>query len=202
MSISATLKKKEPWGTEERYTLMALIPMIGGIIVFTALYFYVERVAQVEIIFQDFEQGNGTPGAYFENFFQTDPAFETFTVYEGARSLKAVALWGGTVRINAASPTGYFDLRDATSLSVWVYDTQGNNPAQLRLRDSDGDGGIGDDGYFVWSSIPAQQNQWTKITWDLSSYPSVPDLDLDRIASIELYEYNSGTYYLDKASFL
>jgi hypothetical protein len=39
------------------------------------------------------------------------------------------------------------------------------------------------------------------ITWDLTQYPAVPNLDKDRIASVELYEWNEGTYYFDDLNF-
>lgn len=155
------------------------------------------------VMFQDFEEGNDTPGVYFEDIWQANAEFETSIIHEGTRSLKVVVLdnIAGTVRINAASLIGHFDLSNATTFSVWVYDTQGNNTVELRLKDSEGNGGSGQDGNTLWSLMSAEQNQWTKITWDLSIYPSVPGLDNDRIASIELYEFNPGTYYFDNASF-
>ena len=107
---------------------------------------------------------------------------------------------GGTVRIFAASPSGHFDMTDATNFSVWVY-TDAVCSVQLRLKDSDGDGGSGADGYFLWSSMSSMQNQWTLITWNLNQYPSVPNLDRDRIAAIELYVGSNGTHYFDSAGF-
>jgi len=156
-----------------------------------------------EITFQDFEVNNGTPGAYYYDVWQSSPGLDQNTVHGGSRSLRMVAgRGGGTVGIRAASPSGYMDLSRAKTISVWVYDTQGNNTVQLRLRDADGDGGSGADGRYMWSSVSSVQNQWTRITWDLSGYPSVPKLDMDRIASIELYEWNQGTYYFDDLKFV
>lgn len=155
--------------------------------------------------FQDFELGNGTTGAYFWDVAWETPAFESSIVHGGRRSVKMTAPsgnpQGGTIAIAAASPVGYFDLRYAQTFSVWVYDTQGNNTVQLRLKDSDGDGGSGEDGYYLWSTMSSVQNQWTKITWNLSQYPNVPNLDKNKIAWVELFEWWDGTYYFDDLTF-
>ncbi|GEM_PF-5036601 len=186
-----------------RYALMALAPMVGGILVFSALYFYTGETAPSEVMFQDFEEGNGTPGAYFWDVWQGSSMFEASTVHGGERSVRMTAGEnGGTIAIAAAFPSGYVDMSNATSFSIWVYDTVGNNTVQLRLKDADGDGGSGEDGYYLWSSDSSVQDQWTKITWDLSLYPSVPNLDWDRISSIELFEHHSGTYYFDDSNFV
>lgn len=154
------------------------------------------------VMFQNFEPGNGTPGDYFWDVWQSSPSFESSIVQEGTRSVKiTTGSGGGTVGINAASSSGYFDMTNATYFYIWVYDTQGSNTVQLRLKDNDGDGGSGNDGNFLWSSMSSVQNQWTKITWNLSQYPNVPNLDWNRIAAIEIYELNQGTYYLDNACF-
>lgn len=162
----------------------------------------VSEAAPTENVFQDFESGNGTPGNYFEEIWQSGPIFETSTVHGGTRSMKiTTGNGGGTVAILAANPSGRIDMSFATSISLWVYDTQGSNTIQLRLRDLEGDGGGGGDENYLWSSMSSVENQWKKITWDLDIYPNVPDLDLDRIASIEIYEWNEGTYYLDDVKF-
>ncbi|MEM2878177.1 MAG: PKD domain-containing protein [Candidatus Hadarchaeales archaeon] len=148
-----------------------------------------------ESVFQDFELNNGTPGAYFYNAWRSSSAFETNTVHRGNRSIKVVVppvlneAYGATIGINAASSTRYIDLSNATEISVWVYDTQGNNTIELKLKDLTGNIGAG-----VWSDRSATWNEWTKITWDISNYQGVV---MSRIASIELYEWNEGTYYFD-----
>lgn len=149
-------------------------------------------------VFQDFEPNNGTSGSYFQDIYQSSPVFETANVHSGTRSLKITAgTGGGTVGISAADNSGYLDISTAKSVSIWVYDTQGNNTIQLRLRDADGDGGSGGDANFLWSDDSSVQNQWTKITFDLNRYPDVANLDLTRISKLEFYEYNQGTYYFD-----
>lgn len=151
--------------------------------------------------FQDFEEGNGTPSAYFYEAWRSSLSFENSIVHGGTRSVKIIVPApdeniGAVIGINVATPLGYVEIQNATTISVWVYDTQGSNTIELKLKDSDGTVGSG-----LWSPMPSTQNQWIKITWDLSQYPSAPDLDWNRIASIELYEWNQGTYYFDDANF-
>src|SRR3989338_9114060 len=156
------------------------------------------QVGVTNNVFHNLDPNNGTSGIYFQDIYQSSPAFETTTVHSGTRSLKITAAsGGGTVGILAANSSTYLDLSTATSLSVWVYDTQGNNTLQLRLKDNNGDGGSGSDANFLWSDAASVQNQWTKITFDLNRYPDAANLDLDRISKIELYEYNQGVYYFD-----
>ena len=140
---------------------------------------------------------------YFKDIWQSDAVLNLSTVHGGARSLKISAgSGGGTVAVYPANSTQVVDLSAATTFSVWVYDTQGNNTIQLRLRDSDGDGGSGGDGYYLWSSNASVQNVWTKINWDLTTYPSVPNLDKNKIASVESYEFNQGVYYFDDTTYV
>ncbi len=142
--------------------------------------------------YQNFEPGNGTVGNYFENVFQSSPSFETTTVYSGGRSLRILpALGGGTVRVFPASATP-LDLTGADEFYVFVYDTQGNNYVEITLVDADGTSET------VWSLAVATQNTWTKISWNLSVFTVV---DQSRISSIEIYEFNEGTYYFDEIGY-
>ena len=139
---------------------------------------------------------------YFKDIFQADPALNLATVHGGIRAVKMNAgTSGGTLAVYPANPAQIQDLSGATVFSVWVYDTQGNNTIQLRLKDADGDGGSGNDGYFLWSTNASVQNQWTKINWNLTTYPSVPNLDKNKIASVELFESNQGVCYFDDATY-
>ena len=165
----------------------------------TGEYSRVVIVSQIEVMFQNFELGNGTSDAYFYDAWRSSSSFESSTVHRGTRSVKMIVPapdvenTGATIGINAASPSSYLDMSSATTFSVWVYDTQGNNTVELKLKDSDGTVGPG-----LWSDMSSTQNTWTKISWDISSYSGV---DKSRIASIELYEWNQGTYYFDDVSF-
>jgi len=150
-------------------------------------------------LFQDFEPGNGTTGEYFWSAGNTTSSFENSMVHGGERSVKVIATHenGGTIGINAASPSGYFDMRGARCFSVWVYDIQGNNSIQLMLKDLDGHGGSGDNGSYMRSTIYSVQNEWTLIAWDLNLYSNVGELNFSQIASIELSVPHPGTYYFD-----
>lgn len=155
---------------------------------------------QNEMVFQNFEFGNGTPSAYFYDAWRTTTSFDSSTYHGGTRSVKMIvpALdnenTGATIGINAASSSGHLNLQNATVLSIWVYDTQGSNTIELKLKDSDGTIGPG-----MWSEMSATKNQWTKISWNVSSYSGVSK---SSISSIELYEWNQGTYYFDDVGFV
>ena len=155
------------------------------------------------ISFQNFEPDNGTPpggGNYFWDAWFTTCSFESTIVREGSRAVRVDAHaeaegnpgdQGGTMGINPSSSEP-IDLSSAITLSVWVYDTQGNNTVELKLRDyNDALSNA------VWSEMHAEQNQWTEITWSLSDFAGV---DLSQIKNIELYEWWDGVYYFDAVS--
>jgi hypothetical protein len=158
------------------------------------------------IAFQDFEENNGTPpggGNYFWDAWFTRCSFSAPpNVYEGQRAVRCEAQArakgdpkkdsGGTVGINPASIRP-IDLSNAKAISVWVYDTQGNNNIELKLRD-DRDRVSNK----VWSDKEAAQNTWTEITWRLSDFAGI---DMTRIKNIEFYERNDGMYYFDFISY-
>ena len=156
-----------------------------------------------QVSFQNFEPDNGTPpggGNYFWDAWFTTCSFESAVVHEGSRAVRVDAHaaangnpgdQGGTMGINPSSSEP-IDLSSATTLSVWVYDTQGNNTVELKLRDyNDALSNA------VWSEMHAEQNQWTEITWSLSDFAGV---DLSQIKNIELYEWWDGVYYFDAVS--
>jgi hypothetical protein len=148
-------------------------------------------IYKTDISFQDFEPDNATPSDYFYDAWQSSPQFESTIVLSGTRSLRIDAqAGGGTVGINVASSSGYLDLSKMTSFHVWAYDTQGNNTIELKFKDK-----WGNISTPLWSDNSAVQNQWTLISWTISAAEG--GIDWERIASIELYEYNSGTYYFD-----
>lgn len=160
-------------------------------------------------IIQNFEQGNGTPGKdgigdYCHNIWYADCKFELENtlprsersprVPESKRALRIEVRnhdnpkeTGGTVRIFPSSEI--LDLSKATSIHLWVYDTQGNNTIELKLCN----GGNCPDS--IWSTpIKSRHNTWKKITWPVSKFENV---DKSRITGLEIYEWNSGIYYID-----
>jgi hypothetical protein len=122
------------------------------------------------------------------SIYLSTPTFETSTIHNGTRSLKATG--GGTVGINLVNYTSAgINISARQNLYVFVYDTVGNNSVELRLTDVNGGT------MALWSSGTASQNEWSLITWNLSDFAST--VDLSKIKNIQLYEYDSGTYYFD-----
>lgn len=124
---------------------------------------------------------------YAWSVYLSTPTFETSIVNYGDRSLKST---GSTVGIHPQS--SLVDISGYILFSVWVYDTQGNNSVELRLTDTNGGTKA------VWSSNNAVQNQWSRVSWNLSDFSG--SVDLSDIANIQLYEFNPGTYYYDDAT--
>jgi hypothetical protein len=142
--------------------------------------------------FQDFEPGNGTPGDYFWNAWFMICSFSAETVHRGGQAVccQAVAAppdTGGTVGIKPASSQP-IDLSVAETFYVWVYDQQGSNTVELKLCDNIGCS------HNVWSEMESSQGGWTQITWPLSKFSGVDTTD---VRSIEIYEWNNGTYCFD-----
>ena len=152
-----------------------------------------------QMSFQNFEPDNGTPGDYCRDVWFATCSFESTIVREGSRAVRVHAYaevdgkgsHGGTVSIYPSS-SDPIDLSSATTLSIWMYDTQGNNTVELRLRDYND--ALSNN---VWSEMQAEQNNWTEITWSLSDFTGV---DLSQIKNIELYEWWDGVYYFDAVS--
>ena len=157
--------------------------------------------------FQDFEEKNGTPegeGNYFWNEWYTTCSFseQPLPVYKGTRAIRVEAFAkakgtpevdsGGTIGINP-STEGSLDLSYSLIISVWVYDTNGNNNVELKLRDDKGKASN-----KVWSTIRSVKDQWAPITWHLSDFVGV---DKKRIKNIELYEWNDGVYFFDEVTY-
>ncbi|MFH0953244.1 MAG: glucoamylase family protein [Verrucomicrobiota bacterium] len=139
--------------------------------------------------FQDFEQENGTPGVYFWDAWDSQPAFAVAPspLHRGSRAL---ATQGHTVGIHPRY--GTMNLSEATHAGVWVYDTAGNNPVELRLRDTSGAT------QPIWSTMATRQGQWTLITWPLASFAGV---NRSSIQNLEIYEMNKGQHYYDDLFF-
>lgn len=146
--------------------------------------------------FQNFEPANGTCGGYFSDVWSMNCSFEYNNIEEGSRAITCYAHGqatggsndhGGKVGINP-SACGLVDLSSDTTLSLWVYDTQGNNTVELWLVDS------ANKTSKLWSTMSTVRNAWTKITWPLAGFTGV---DKSRIKYIVIYEWWDGTYYFD-----
>jgi hypothetical protein len=147
---------------------------------------------------QDFESNNGTEGEYFTQVWNCTADFDNKKVHAGSRSIKMETLEnGGTVGIKLVGNAGQVDLSKAKKITLWVFDTQGDNTVELRFRDANGNGGSGLDGKALWSTEKTKHNAWTKMVWDLRNYPQVDGLDKTKINAIEIYELQPGVYYYD-----
>jgi hypothetical protein len=110
---------------------------------------------------------------------------------------------GGTVGIYYHT-CGPVDLSNppVTHPCTWVKDSRGSNTVELRLVDDDGCLSRA-----AWSTKRSMQGVWTKICWKLDRQeltlfdpgplPDCTTLDRNRIAGIEIYEWNDGVYRFD-----
>lgn len=164
--------------------------------------------------FQDFEANNGTPGngnleTYCRAIWFAQCEFEPRTVHTGERALRIEIPkhqnkneMGGTVRIFEASRKP-ISVPSGAVFSIWVYDTQGNNPVELKLCSGDkcSNG--------VWSAMQSTKNNWSEIRWPIiqstndkwskldKSVSNFTHVDISTITAIEIYEVNDGIYYID-----
>jgi len=122
---------------------------------------------------QNFEPNNGTEGECFYGIWQVEPELVKDNVHAGNSSLMVGAndQYGGTVGINFASKEDHIDFSKAKKVSIWIYDKIGDNAIQIRLRDTEGNGGSGDDKNFLWSTKRTKKDNWTQIKWNLNQYP-------------------------------
>lgn len=109
-------------------------------------------------------------------------------VHAGFYSLKAVCQGGGGTIMLRSEDQSLVDMSKANNFKIWVYDTQGNNSLELALMDTD------QRIEKYWSTTSATQNKWCLITIPLNQYTT---LDMKYIKEIQIYEWNSGTYYFD-----
>lgn len=153
--------------------------------------------------FQDFEPNNGTSGGTcFQQIWNCTGDFEMTQVRNGAQALKLeTAQNGGTAGIRAMGEKGTIDLSKAKKITLWVFDTQGDNTIELRIKDANGNGGTGADGKSLWSATKAKRNTWTRIEWDLTAYPAGSGVDLTQVSMLEIYEFNPGVYYIDDVQY-
>jgi|GEM_PF-510990 len=94
------------------------------------------------------------------------------------------------VRVTGKSG-GEFDASGYRYLAFYIKDTQGSNGAEIRIKDASGGT------YDVWGPS-ATKNKWVKIAIPLAE---ATELDLSHIATIDIGEYNTGTYYMDDVYF-
>jgi hypothetical protein len=155
--------------------------------------------------FQDFEMGNGTAvngdiDTYCRDMSHAACNFEGKIVNSG-RSIRVDVEKhsdpgdvGGVVRIFPSS-NNPIDLSAAKSISLWVYDTQGNNTVELRLCNGDlcpKNQNQCPDG--CWSDRKSTKGKWVKLSWPIQIFSNI---NISSISGIELHEWNDGVYYFD-----
>lgn len=171
--------------------------IVGAILSVFAIILLVP-ICSLARAFQDFEPENGTSG----NNSAADYCLGTWfakcdlasdNAHAGQSSIRVTVnkhpqpdQSGGTVRIFPSSPT--LDLSQAKDISLWVFDTQGNNTIELKLCNGQNCPNR------AWSAKESNHNSWTQITWPMSNFPNV---DKHAITAIEVYEWKDGVYYFD-----
>ena len=187
-------------GNVVKFFVVGLIFSALSILSAVAVAEEAEQASTVKAVsLQNFEPKNGAEDEYFIDIWKSESDFATDIVHSGSRSLMTETgdEWGGAIGIQPVSKDGYADLSKAKKVSIWVYDTIGNNTIQLRLKDVEGNGGSGNDNNFLWSTKSTKKDAWTQIKWSLNKYPKVEDLDLTKISVLEIYLPKAGVYYLD-----
>lgn len=78
------------------------------------------------------------------------------------------------------------NLSSASSLNFWVFDTEGNNTVYVTLGDTSGKKA------GAWTVGSSVQDNWVQLSLPLSAFSGI---NLGAISTIELGEWNAGTYY-------
>ncbi|MCP4288413.1 MAG: hypothetical protein GY792_28965 [Gammaproteobacteria bacterium] len=157
------------------------------------------------LAFQDFEPENCPDTDCFWDIYYAACSIDSTVVHQGNQSLRCYMHaeadggsdeHGGTVGILPSLNTPA-DLSSGTTLSIWAYEYQTEEPdgntVQLRLSD-----GSGNRSGPVWSEMSTDQNSWTEITWPLSAFTGI---DKSNIVNIEIYMYWDGVYYFDDITY-
>lgn len=144
-----------------------------------------EPLGPKDVLLQDFEPGNGTAGQYYWDYGQAQAAFSAEKLMEGSR--RAVKTRGDKFGINfSSSPV---NLSGASGIFVYVYDCVGDNTVELELHD------VAGRSFKIWSTDKSMRNRWARVDFDLTAFQD--RIDLSRVKSLELYEWNQGAYYFD-----
>ncbi len=116
--------------------------------------------------FQNFEENNGTPGLYFQDFGSANSVF-TSQAFEGARALQTTgsAVAAASVRIYPGAAS--VDLTLPGTIWVMVYSPVGEQNFDLTLADAAGVTRTAS------SSSATNPNTWTMIYWSLNNFTGV-----------------------------
>jgi len=141
-----------------------------------------------EVVFQDFEPGNGTEDhdIYFWDYGKAAPEFDTVRYRRGSQSVKMNGdLFGFNLNKREV------DVSNCQEIFLWVFDSQGANTIEIALRDMD------DKQAKVWSTQKSKKNEWARISIPVNAFRAKGNVDLGRIRNVEIYEWNPGAYFFD-----
>lgn len=142
--------------------------------------------ATVTCFNQNFEPGNGSV-LYFSDTLETKSVLTSAQVHDGTRALE-------TNFNNEAVMVGIYpsslppvDISGASTFKIWVYDTVGGNKISLFIGTV-----VPGTTFPVQSTMTTVHNQWTLISWPLTSFGN-----LDQTIFIMLSVESAGYYYFD-----
>lgn len=156
------------------------------------------------IIYQNFEAGNTSDPYGWPIVSGVTTALSTEQFHSGKQSWKCTipaglppGIFGGTAVATQIQPQRWhtdFEVSRHDRLSFWVWANPSNNaPNTVAVQLFDHNKYA--DGFWVWTTKPAQVRQWTQLYILFSQLPS--DFQLNDVDKIAFYHYWDGQYYLD-----
>ncbi|MBL8012916.1 MAG: hypothetical protein JNN05_03625 [Candidatus Omnitrophica bacterium] len=183
------------------------------ILCLVVIYFLYMSSAHSAIVYQNFEQNNGTPpsahaakGSEAEYGWGFNGAVVELNdakpfVYSGRYSWKITIPAGEHVHAGGAVPAQLQtyqvnfmpECHDRITFWIWADPSAaGDHTAMIKFFDQ---GNYKAEGVGVWTIGPARYRQWTQVTILFSQLPK--DFNLHRVDKIEFFNYWDGTYYYD-----
>ncbi len=149
------------------------------------------------LVFQDFEELNGTPGVYCEGINGSGASVSEEAVHSGRRACRQSANngnWGG-VRVKPRNALGYMDFDPSHNdrLTFWINPQPSASPNNVAVKFFD-DRSYSQ-GFEVWTTLKAERQKWTQLSVLFSQLPA--NFNLNRVTQIEFVNYNSALYYFD-----
>ncbi len=149
------------------------------------------------LVFQNFEENNGTPGVTCEGINGSSAVVSAELVHAGQRSCRQApnnGNWGG-IRVKPSNALGYlnFDPSRNDRMTFWInpQTTSGSNNVGVKFFDN----ASYTQGFEVWTTQKALPQQWTQLSVLFSQLPS--NFNLTRVTRLEFVSYNSAVYFFD-----
>ncbi len=149
------------------------------------------------IVFQNFENNNGTPGIYCEGINGSSASVSEELAHFGQRACRQTpnnGNWGG-IRVKPGNAIGYVDFDPSRNdrMTFWIYPQPSTGPNNVAVKFFDDGSYTG--GFEVWTTIKAETNKWTQLSVLFSQLPS--NFHLNHVTQIEFVNYHSGIYFFD-----